>query len=108
MENDTVVGYVLLSPEGIPIRHHDRMPYNEAVMYASLITDFALRARSVLNQLASGTVSSDQLRNFRFRTMAGTEIITTVCSEYLLVVIQNCTGKPWKWSEDNSNEAVLS
>lgn len=99
MGNPSVVGYVLLSPEGIPIRHHERMPYQTAVLYASLITDYAQKSRSVLAELSTNATDGELL-NFRFRTKDGTEIITTACSEYLLVVIQNCTGKPWVWAEE--------
>ena len=98
VENSTVIGYVVLSPEGIPIRHHERMPYAKAVQYAYLISDFALRAKSVFGQLNS--TSGGELQNFRFRTKEGTEIVTAVCMDYLLVVIQNCTGQPWKWPDD--------
>ena len=77
------------------------MPYEKAVLYASLATDFSMRSKQVFHELYGKTEDSD-LMNFRFRSQEGTEIITTVCNDYLLVVIQNCTGKPWRWADEGT------
>lgn len=97
-ENESIIGYVLLSPDGIPIKHDERMPYATAVLYASLVTEFYTRSSFVMREL-SETESTGGVRSFSFRTKERTEIIVAVNSEYLLVVIQNCTGKPWKWPD---------
>ena len=34
------------------------------------------------------------------RTAYGTELIGMVFADYILVVVQNCTGKPWKYPEE--------
>lgn len=47
-----------------------------------------------------GKVEDSEISNFRLRTAEGTELITSVYNDYLFVVIQNCTGKPWKWGDD--------
>ncbi len=40
------------------------------------------------------------------RTSEGTELICTALGEYILLVVQNCTGKPWKWPEDEAAEGA--
>jgi len=81
-----VDAFVLLSPEGIPVRYHDSMSYEKALLYAGLITSYNVRVRHMLGLV----LGADKLSNYRFRTNANKEIIVTVAGEYLLVVIQNC------------------
>jgi len=97
--NDSVIGYVLISPDGVPIKHHDRMPYETAVLYASLVTDFYLRSSIVMKELM-GADPTSSVKNFSFRTAKQTEIIVSACNEYVLAVIQNCSGKAWVWEEE--------
>ena len=89
MENPSVEGYVLLSPEGIPIRYHDSIPYETAILYASLMSDFNLRARNSMLDLIGASPDSEVV-DFRFRTDQGRELIVTVSGDYLLVVVQRC------------------
>ncbi len=37
------------------------------------------------------------------RTAHGTELIGMVFADYILVVVQNCTGKPWIYADDDSS-----
>ena len=83
-------GYILLSPDGIPIRYHDSIPYSDAILYASLVCDFHSRAKlSVVELFGAGADS--ELEDFRLRTDKGKEMIVTIAGDYLLVVIQKCT-----------------
>ncbi|KAF4674981.1 putative aminopeptidase npepl1 [Perkinsus chesapeaki] len=81
------------------IKMQSRMPYEKAVMYAQLISEFYMKARKCMRELlqsggpaggggASGpAVGGDSdLTNFRMRTKEGTEIIAVSGSEYILVV----------------------
>jgi len=86
----TVVGYILLSPDGVPIRFHEAIPYHDAILYASLVCDFHTRSKLTMTQLMGNTQDSE-LTDFRMRTDQGKELIVTICGEYLLVVIQNCS-----------------
>jgi hypothetical protein len=50
-EQESVVGYVVLSPDGIPIKYHEKMPYVKAVMYAGLAMSFVQNSRLALKAL---------------------------------------------------------
>ena len=104
VDNPSVIGYVVLNAEGIPVKHHDKMPYDKAVTYACLMSDFHTKAKRALKDLVSGPES--EISNFRMRTAEGTELIGVAVQDYLLVVVQNCTGKPWKFPEDEAQAAA--
>ncbi|KAF4712323.1 putative aminopeptidase npepl1 [Perkinsus olseni] len=123
VDNPTTIGYVVLNSDGIPVKYHDRMPYEKAVMYAQLISEFYMKAKKCMRELLqsgapgavvppvanSGPGNDSDLTNFRLRTKEGTEIIAVTGAEYILVVVQNCTGKPWKWEdEEGGGEATGS
>eukprot|EP00443_Scrippsiella_acuminata_P047939 CAMPEP_0115226158 /NCGR_PEP_ID=MMETSP0270-20121206/30481_1 /TAXON_ID=71861 /ORGANISM="Scrippsiella trochoidea, Strain CCMP3099" /LENGTH=122 /DNA_ID=CAMNT_0002640561 /DNA_START=60 /DNA_END=425 /DNA_ORIENTATION=+ len=93
-EFPTVIGYVVLNSDGIPVKHHDQMPYWRAVMYAALCSDFVNSCKKCLRELLNGPAESE-LANVRIRTKEGTEIICVAVADYTFLVIQNCTGKPW-------------
>jgi len=94
----TCIGYVVLNSDGIPVKHHDQMAYTRAVMYAALMSDFVTNCRKCLKELLTGAES--ELVNVRLRTKEGTEIISVSVADYTFIVIQNCTGKPWDWGEE--------
>mmetsp|Transcript_131597 Transcript_131597/g.380674 ORF Transcript_131597/g.380674 Transcript_131597/m.380674 type:complete len:126 (-) Transcript_131597:109-486(-) len=89
----TVIGYVVLNSDGIPVKHHEHMPYTKAVMYAALLSDFLNNCKKCLKELLGPEQS--ELANVRIRTMEGTEIICVAVADFTFLVIQNCTGKPW-------------
>mmetsp|Transcript_36125 Transcript_36125/g.103905 ORF Transcript_36125/g.103905 Transcript_36125/m.103905 type:complete len:124 (+) Transcript_36125:81-452(+) len=93
-EFPTVIGYVVLNSDGIPVKHHEQMPYHRAVMYAALLSDFVNNCKKCLKELLNGGLEGE-LANVRIRTKEGTEIICVTVTEYTFIVIQNCTGKPW-------------
>mmetsp|Transcript_31877 Transcript_31877/g.73069 ORF Transcript_31877/g.73069 Transcript_31877/m.73069 type:complete len:129 (-) Transcript_31877:57-443(-) len=99
-ENPTVIGYVVMNNDGIPVKYHQRMPYDMAIKYSALLLDFTMKARKCLKELMGG---DSELANLRIRTKEKTEVIvgTTVMAsvEYILVVIQNCSGAPWQWPD---------
>ena len=64
------------------------------------MTDYIQHCKKCLRELVSGPES--ELQNIRLRTTAGCEIIALSAAEYTLVTIQNCTGKPWDWGEDDT------
>jgi len=97
----TVIGYVVLNSDGIPVKYNnERMPYDRAVMYAALMTDFVQNCKKCLRELLTGGES--ELANLRIRTKEGTEILALPAGEYTLIVIQNCTGKPWVWGDEEA------
>ena len=96
--DQTVEGYILLSPDGIPVRYHDAIAYHDAIVYASLVCDFYTRSKLTMIQLMGNSPESD-VTDFRMRTDQGKELIVTIAGEYLLVVTQNCTPT----AESNSN-----
>jgi hypothetical protein len=85
MNDATVEAYVLLSPEGIPVRYHESLSYEKALTYAGLMTAYHARGKYMMNSV----FGDEKVVNYRYRTSANTEIIMTVAGEYLLVVIQN-------------------
>ncbi len=53
-DNASVIGFVVINMEGIPVKQHDKMPYSKALHYASLIHDFYNRSRLTLKDLFTG------------------------------------------------------
>mmetsp|Transcript_63673 Transcript_63673/g.183144 ORF Transcript_63673/g.183144 Transcript_63673/m.183144 type:complete len:126 (-) Transcript_63673:47-424(-) len=98
----TVIGYVVLNADGIPVKHHESMQYQKAVMYAALLSDFVNNCKRCLKELLNGPAESE-LANVRIRTKEGTEIICVTVADYTILVIQNCTGKPWVQDPDGDN-----
>merc|ERR1719159_2040230 len=72
-------------------------------MYAALMTDFVQNCKKCLRELLTGGES--ELANVRIRTKEGTEILALPAGEYTLIVIQNCTGKPWNWGDEEAGGA---
>uniref|UniRef100_A0A7S3SYA6 Roadblock/LAMTOR2 domain-containing protein n=1 Tax=Strombidinopsis acuminata TaxID=141414 RepID=A0A7S3SYA6_9SPIT len=103
-EFPTVIGYVVLNSDGIPVKHHDQMPYARAVMYAALLSDFVNNCKKCLRELLNAPAESE-LANVRIRTKEGTEIICVNVTEYTFIVIQNCTGKAWVVEDENAPAA---
>mmetsp|Transcript_25060 Transcript_25060/g.49031 ORF Transcript_25060/g.49031 Transcript_25060/m.49031 type:complete len:124 (+) Transcript_25060:49-420(+) len=99
----SVIGYVVLNGDGIPVRHHENVPYPRALMYSALLSDFLSNCKRCLRELLTGPGDSE-LQHVRLRTREGTEIICTTASEYTIVVIQNCTGKPWVIVDDDGGK----
>ena len=83
-------GYILLSPDGIPLRHYEGLDYKQVILYANLVCNFALRSKIVLMDLF-GKGEQSELYNFRFRTKGQEEIAVACHSDYLFIVIQKCT-----------------
>eukprot|EP00439_Symbiodinium_sp_Y106_P058773 s1768_g8.t1 len=95
----TVIGFVVINSDGIPTKWHESMPYERAVIYAALMSDYIAHCKKCLKELLTGPAESE-LANVRLRTREGTEIIFVTLPEYTLAVIQNCTGKPWVQDEE--------
>ncbi|CAK9025781.1 Dynein light chain roadblock-type 1 (Dynein light chain 2A [Durusdinium trenchii] len=85
----TVIGFVVINSDGIPTKWHESMPYERAVTYAALMSDFVAHCKKCLGKLLTGPAESE-LANVRIRTKEGTEVICVTQTEYILVVIQNC------------------
>eukprot|EP00913_Durusdinium_trenchii_P014977 g14048.t1 len=81
------------------------MPYERAVTYAALMSDFVAHCKKCLGKLLTGPAESE-LANVRIRTKEGTEVICVTQTEYILVVIQNCTGKPCVTEEEGGGTAT--
>jgi Roadblock/LC7 domain len=99
-ENPNVIGYVVLNPEGIPVKYHEKMPYDQVLKYSCLMTDFAVKAKKCLKEMGNDS----EIQNFRMRTSSRIELIGTLLNEFILVVAQNCSGKEWKWPEEEKVE----
>ncbi|EEQ98541.1 hypothetical protein Pmar_PMAR008426 [Perkinsus marinus ATCC 50983] len=100
-DDPTVIGYVVLNSDGIPVKQHERMPYEKAVMYAQLISEFYIKAKDCMRDLLQsgppraagmaaiayvGGGNDSELTNFRMRTKEGTEIIAVANTEYILAL----------------------
>merc|ERR1712113_176679 len=96
----TVIGYVVLNADGIPVKHTESMPYDRAVMMAALLSDFINNCKKCLRELLQSPAESE-LANVRIRTKEGTEIIGVTAGEYTLIVVQNCTFKPWVFDTED-------
>eukprot|EP00435_Cladocopium_sp_Y103_P005552 s361_g1.t2 len=96
----SIIGFVVINADGIPTKWHETMPYDRAVMYAALMSDFIAHCKKSLRGLLTSPAESE-LANIRLRTKQGTEIICVTQVEYTLVVIQNCTGVPLVDEEAN-------
>ena len=92
LEDGNALAYIILSPEGIPVKFHEVIQYQNVITYANLVSEFAQRAGVSLEALF-GNEGDAELLSFRLRMKAGNEIVTTVCNEFLLVVIQKCSVK---------------
>jgi predicted regulator of Ras-like GTPase activity (Roadblock/LC7/MglB family) len=101
-ENPSVVGFVILNADGIPVKLHDKIPYEKAVQYAALMSDIAMQSRKCLRELQAGVDA--ELTNVRMRTKEGTEVIAIPSAEYTIVVVQNCSNHPntFFWPPDES------
>ncbi|OEH77779.1 dynein light chain roadblock-type 1 [Cyclospora cayetanensis] len=91
--NPSVVGYVVINTDGIPIRHHEKLSRERAVHYTALLTSFCAKARQCMRELFT---TDGELTTVRLRTKEGLEFITCqLISGYALIAIQNCTEKPY-------------
>ncbi|EPR60466.1 putative dynein light chain 2B, cytoplasmic [Toxoplasma gondii TgCatPRC2] len=100
-DNPKVVGYVVITADGIPIKYHEKMPHEKAVQYAALLSSFCMRSRQCLRELLP---SDNELTSVRLRTKEGTEIIAVQFAGYTLIAIQNCTGKPYDYGEESVDQ----
>lgn len=91
-DNPTVIGYILLNLDGIPVKYHEDMPYDRAVMYAALMTDYLRNCKKSLREFGP----DNELQNVRLRTKSMLEIVAIATTEYTLITIQNCSGKSLK------------
>merc|ERR1712187_639209 len=79
----------------------EHMPMPRAVMHSALLLDFVNNCKKCLKDFNPQSPAEQELTNVRIRTKEGTEIICVTVTEYTFVVIQNCTGKPWSWGEED-------
>ena len=64
-DHGSVIGYVIISSEGIPVKYHERVPYDKAVQYGALFSDFCAKARRALKDLLPGPDVSRSLQYWR-------------------------------------------
>ncbi|CEM23765.1 unnamed protein product [Vitrella brassicaformis CCMP3155] len=86
-----------MNSDGIPVKYHEKLPYDKAVQYAALLSDFCTSSRKCLKELLP-YVEND-LNAVRIRTKERTEIIVVSAMDYVLIVVQNCSGKPINYDE---------
>eukprot|EP00397_Hematodinium_sp_SG-2012_P063059 GEMP01086306.1.p2 GENE.GEMP01086306.1~~GEMP01086306.1.p2 ORF type:complete len:120 (+),score=24.51 GEMP01086306.1:45-404(+) len=94
MEFPSIIAYVVLNADAIVVKHSDDMPYERAVMYGALVTDFLLNCRKCLRDLLA-----DEPTSVRMRTKESTEIIVLMSGDNTLIAIQNC-GKQTEGGEE--------
>eukprot|EP00922_Rhytidocystis_sp_ex-Travisia-forbesii_P005437 GHVS01007939.1.p1 GENE.GHVS01007939.1~~GHVS01007939.1.p1 ORF type:complete len:158 (-),score=39.21 GHVS01007939.1:49-522(-) len=109
-ENPSITGYIVLNADGIPVKHHEDVPYNKAVQYAALISDLCAKSSKYLRELLS---ADNELSVLRLRTSDGGEVIVMSAVDYTLIVLQNCSNNNKGKTTDptnatNSNTASAS
>ena len=90
VDQNNISGYILLSPDGVPLRYDEGLDYKQVILYANLVCNFALRSKLVLSDLF-GKGDQSELINFRLRTKGQEEIAVACHNDYLFLVIQKCT-----------------
>ncbi|KAL8430365.1 hypothetical protein Efla_001130 [Eimeria flavescens] len=102
--NPSVIGYVVVNSDGIPIKHHEKLTRERSVHYAALLTTFCTKARQCMRELFPG---DGELTTIRLRTAEGVEIITCqLASGYCLIAIQNCADKVYDSGDETQPVAA--
>lgn len=86
----SVVGFIVMSPDGIPVKYHEKMEYGQVLIYANLVSEYQLRAKRVFYDLF-GKSDGSELESFRIRAGDGTEILVSTHNDFILLVIQDCS-----------------
>eukprot|EP00920_Eleutheroschizon_duboscqi_P021286 GHVT01050104.1.p1 GENE.GHVT01050104.1~~GHVT01050104.1.p1 ORF type:complete len:168 (+),score=32.02 GHVT01050104.1:742-1245(+) len=103
--NPSVTSYVLLAPDGIPIKHHESVPYETAVHIAALFSTFIRSAErcfrhialdqpllpgDVPNPSAAKANADFEIESIRLRVSDGTELIGVASAENYFIFRQAC------------------
>ena len=94
--NTSVIGFVVVNSQGIPVKYSDSISGDRAVMYSALLTNFAASCKKCLKELM--TASDPEFQHVRLRTKLGSEIVvmpSAPTGDCTMIVLQNCTGRPW-------------
>lgn len=90
-EHFSVKGFVLMNPDGIPVKYHEKMDYGQVLLYANLVSEFQLRVKRSFHQFFGKSEVSD-LDSFRIRSKDRSEILVTTHNDFILVLIQDCSA----------------
>ncbi|KAL8274817.1 hypothetical protein Esti_001292 [Eimeria stiedai] len=102
--NPSIIGYVVVNPDGIPLRHHDKLSRERSVHYSALLTTFCFKAKQCMRELFP---SDGELTTIRLRTTDGIEIIgCQLASGYSLIALQDCADKPYGRIGDTQSTAL--
>jgi hypothetical protein len=84
-----LLGYIAVTPDGIPLRHHEGLPYSKVTEFAALACELHLRSKQTVSDMF-GKTDTSELVCYRIRDRVDSEIVVTCHNDFLLVVIQKC------------------
>ncbi|VWU51006.1 conserved protein, unknown function [Hepatocystis sp. ex Piliocolobus tephrosceles] len=87
-DNTSIVSYVLINSDGVPLKYNEEVSYDHAIKQASLFSDLLTKTKRCLKELFPQ--ENECSSNLRIRTNKETEYILCNCDEYSLVTQQNC------------------
>ncbi|SBT33986.1 conserved Plasmodium protein, unknown function [Plasmodium ovale wallikeri] len=86
--NSSIVSYVLINSDGIPLKYNEDVSYDHAVKQASLFSDLLTKTKKCVKELLPQ--ENEFSSNLRIRTNKETEYILCNCGDYSLITQQNC------------------
>ncbi|KAI4838766.1 roadblock/LC7 domain-containing protein [Plasmodium brasilianum] len=86
--NSSIVSYVLINLDGIPLKYNDEVSYEHAVKQASLFSDLLTKTKKCVKELLPQ--ENEFNTNLRIRTKKETEYILCNYGDYSLITQQNC------------------
>ncbi|KYN99447.1 hypothetical protein PGSY75_1007100 [Plasmodium gaboni] len=86
--NSSIVSYVLINADGIPLKYNEDVSYEHAVKQASLFSDLLTKTKKCVKELLPQ--ENEFISNLRIRTKKETEYILCNHGDYSLITHQNC------------------
>ncbi|CAD2109291.1 conserved Plasmodium protein, unknown function [Plasmodium vinckei] len=86
--NSSIVSYVLINSDGIPLKYNEDASYEHAVKQASLFLGLLTKTKKCVKELFPQ--ESEFNNNLRIRTSKETEYILCNYGDYSLITQQNC------------------
>ncbi|CXI73441.1 conserved Plasmodium protein, unknown function [Plasmodium berghei] len=86
--NSSIISYVLINSDGIPLKYNEDANYEHAVKQASLFLGLLTKTKKCVKELFPQ--ENEFNNNLRIRTNKETEYILCNYGEYSLITQQNC------------------